>query len=116
MATIRKDSESKRKTSKQHPPRTIEEAEKQNIMLAMQLARTQLENGTASAQLITHFVKLGSVKAEYDLENLKQSNILLTAKSEAIKSQQNSEKMYADAIAAMKKYNGEIDDEGREDY
>ena len=85
-------------------------------MLAMQLAEQQLENGTASAQLITHFVKLGSVKAEYDLENLKQSNILLTAKSEAIKSQQNSEKKYAEAIAAFKRYNGEIDDEGREDY
>ncbi len=116
MKTIRKASESRTEKRKQAPPRTIEEAEKRNIMLAMQLAEQQLENGTASAQLITHFVKLGSVKAEYDLENLKQSNILLTAKSEAIKSQQNSEKKYAEAIAAFKRYNGEIDDEGREDY
>ena len=39
---------------------------------------------------------------------------LLTAKTEAIKSQKRTEELYADALAAMKRYSGE--DSGEYDY
>lgn len=99
------DSDSARK-DKSHPAATPEERENQLISLAFDRAEQQLRDGTASSQVITHFLKLGTVKAEYEVEKLKKENALLEAKTSAIESQENIEKLYADAIEAMKKYRG----------
>ena len=99
------DSDSER-NSKSHPAATPEERENQLISLAFDRAEQQLRDGTASSQVITHFLKLGTVKAEYEVEKLKKENALLAAKTSAIESQENIEKLYADAIEAMKKYRG----------
>lgn len=88
------------------PASTPEAREQQNISLAMNLAEKQLRDGTASAQVITHFLKLGATTAKYELEQLKLENKLLEAKTKAIESQEKSEKLYLDAITAMKKYTG----------
>lgn len=91
---------------KSHPAATPEERENQMISLAFDRAEQQLRDGTASAQVITHFLKLGTVKNEIELEKLRRENDLLAAKTQAIESQENIEKLYADAIEAMKKYRG----------
>ncbi len=91
---------------KSHPAATPEERENQLISLAFDRAEQQLRDGTASSQVITHFLKLGTVKAEYEVEKLKKENALLEAKTSAIESQENIERLYADAIEAMKKYRG----------
>ena len=91
---------------KSHPARTPEERENQLVSLAFDRAEQQLREGTASAQVITHFLKLGTIKNEIELEKLRQENELLAAKTSAIKSQENMEKIYADAIKAMQKYRG----------
>lgn len=91
---------------KSHPALTPEQRENQLISLAMDRAEQQLRDGTASSQVITHFLKLGTVKYELELEKTKQENELLSAKTSAIKSAENTEKVYADAIEAMKKYRG----------
>ena len=94
------------KSSRSHPAATPEERENQLISLAFDRAEQQLRDGTASSQVITHFLKLGTVKAEYEVEKLKKENALLEAKTSAIESQENIERLYADAIDAMKKYRG----------
>jgi hypothetical protein len=91
---------------KSHPAATPEERENQLIALALDRAEQQLRDGTASSQVITHFLKLGTVKNELELEKLKRENELLTAKTSAIESQENVERLYMDAIEAMKKYRG----------
>lgn len=99
------------KVGKSHPAATPEERENQLISLAMDRAEQQLRDGTASSQVITHFLKIGSIQHEIELEKLKQENELLKAKTDAIKAAENMERVYSDAIEAMKKYRGSIKDE-----
>ena len=103
-------SESKRKI---RPALTPEARENQLISLAVDLAEKQLQEGTASSQVITHFLKLGSTKERLEKEKLEEENKLLKARTEALQSSKRVEELYADAIAAMKRYsgNGGRDDE-----
>jgi hypothetical protein len=88
------------------PGRTLESVENQLVGLAAELARRQLEEGTASSQVITHFLKLGSSQARLETEKLKNENLLLAAKTDALKSQKNTESLYLEAISAMRRYSG----------
>lgn len=88
------------------PALTPEAREGQLVALAVDLAEEQLRNGTASSQVITHYLKLGSTRAELEREKLRKENELLKAKTEAIQSARHIEELYADAISAMKRYSG----------
>lgn len=88
------------------PALTPEAREKQLISLANDLAEKQLREGTASSQVITHYLKLGSTKERLEKEKLEEENKLLKAKTEALQSAKRVEELYADAIAAMKRYSG----------
>lgn len=91
---------------KSRPATTPEARENQMISLAVDLAEQQLRDGTASAQVITHFLKLGATTARLEKEKLERENQLLEAKTKAIESMERQEALYADAIAAMKDYGG----------
>lgn len=104
------------KNNKIRPALTLESNENQLIYLATKLAEKQLVEGTASSQVITHYLKLGTVKAQLEKEKLEHENELLKAKTEAIKSAERSEALFADAIRAMRTYSGAgKDDEEPED-
>jgi hypothetical protein len=94
------------KKGKSHPAKTPEERENQLISLAFDRAEQQLRDGTASSQVVVHFLRLGTVKNEIELEKLRRENDLLAAKTSMIESAENVEKLYADAIKAMQKYRG----------
>ena len=86
--------------------------EQQMISYAMNLAEKQLREGTASSQVITHYLKLGSTKERLERERLEEENKLLRAKTEALQSAKHVEELYADAIKAMKRYSGQsVDDD-----
>lgn len=89
------------------PALTPEDRENQLIADAIDLAERQIQEGTASAQVITHFLRLGSSKARLENEKLKTENELLKAKIDAIQSQQDVREMYEQALAAMKTYSGQ---------
>jgi hypothetical protein len=73
---------------KRRPPATTPEArENQLIALAVDLAEKQLSEGTASSQVISHYLKLGSTREQLEKQKLEKENELLKAKTEAIKSQ-----------------------------
>ena len=95
------------------PALTPESRENQLIYLATDLAEKQLREGTASSQVITHYLKLGSTKEKLEREKLEEENKLLRAKTENLQSQKNVEEAYLKAIEAMKRYsgNGDTDDE-----
>lgn len=97
---------------------TPESRENQIISAAMNLAEEQILNGTASSQVITHFLKLGSTTARLEKEKLEGENELLKAKVKALESQAHSEELYKNAIKAFQRYsgNGGEDDEDQDLY
>ena len=88
-----------------------ESRENQMIALAVDLAEEQLRNGTASSQVITHYLKLGTTKMQQEKKLLEQQTELAKAKVDSLKSASNMEKLYEDAIQAMREYSGHGDDE-----
>ena len=95
---------------------TPEARESQLIALAVDLAEQQLINGTASSQVITHYLKLGTQKERIEREILERQKELITAKTEALKSQKRVEELYANALAAMKSYSGLSEDNDEDVY
>lgn len=89
---------------------TPEARENQLISLAVNLAEKQLREGTASSQVITHYLKLGSTKERMEKEMMQEQIKLLTAKTEALQSAKHVEELYSEAIAAFKRYNGQYDE------
>ena len=89
------------------PALTPEARENQLISLAVDLAEKQLQEGTASSQVITHYLKLGSTKERIEKEILEKQKELISAKTESIKSAQRIEELYMNAINAMRSYSGQ---------
>ena len=82
------------------------------VAYAMDLAEEQLRNGTASSQVITHFLKLGTESAKLEIERLKNENELIKAKAENIQTGKELKALYADALKAMSRYRPSESDEG----
>lgn len=91
------------------PAISPEARENQLISLAIDLAEKQLIEGTASSQVITHYLKLGSTKEKLEKEILEKQKTLIEAKAENLKSSQRIEELYSKAIKAMKEYSGAND-------
>lgn len=96
------------------PARTAAERENQIVGRAYDLAERQLEDGTASAQVITHFLKLGTEREKLERVKLEHETKLLQARSEAIASGKRVEELYAEALKAMRSYAGQAPTE--DDY
>ena len=91
---------------KSRPGLTPESRENQIVSLAIDLAEKQIREGTASSQVITHFLKLGSTTNMLEKETLKKNLELITAKTESIKSGKIVEELYKSALEAMRRYSG----------
>lgn len=91
--------------------KTLEGRENQLISLAVDLAEKKLRDGTASAQVITHYLKLGSTMARLEKQKLEHETQLLAAKKNSIESNKRMDELYADAISAMKRYSPTATDE-----
>ena len=97
------------------PPMTQEARVTQLISLAEDLAEQRLRDGTASAQEITYYLRLGSERDKLEREALEAKNQLLAAKTEAIRAAENREQLYAEVLKAFRIYGGEGDEEDYED-
>ena len=98
----------KSKKPSRPPALTPEGRENQLISLAIDLAERQLLEGTATSQVITHYLKLGSTKERLEKEKLEKENELLKAKTEALQSAKHVEELYSNALDAMRKYSGQV--------
>lgn len=99
--------------SKDRPAISDEARENQMISYATNLAEQQLKEGTASSQVISHYLKLAATKEKRRLENdiLARQRELITAKTEALQAQKKNEEMYAEVLRALKAYNGQDDED-----
>ena len=113
MAKAGKSSEAS--TRRLRPALSPEARENQMIALAIDLAEKQLIEGTASSQVITHFLKLGTTKTELEKEKLRKENSLLETKAKSIQSADDAKIRYEEAIKAMRNYGGYGDPDEYED-
>ena len=91
---------------KRAPAKTPEARENQLVALAIDVAEKQLLDGTASSQVITHYLKLGSTKDRVEKDILLEKKELLKAKTEAMQSSKRVEELYKTALDAMRMYSG----------
>lgn len=106
MVARRRRSEPKQKPRK--PATTPEGREDEMVSLAIDLAEEQIREGSASSQVITHFLKLGSTREKLEQQRLEHENELTRVKIEAIESQQRVEELYREALTAMRAYAGDL--------
>lgn len=88
------------------PATTPESRENQLIAAAVELAERQLTDGSASAQVITHYLKLGTSREKLEQEKLRNENELTKAKIEGLASAARIEDLYSNALQAMRTYQG----------
>jgi hypothetical protein len=100
---------------KSPPAKTVEARENQLIAKAVDLAEKQLSEGTASSQVITHYLKLGSTEQRLRQKMMEEDLQLTRAKTEALKSAKRIEDLYNEAIHVMKRYSGGGGDDTEED-
>ena len=106
--TTRKPKEEKTESRKTRQVATTTEGrENQLIALAVDLAEKQLEDGSASAQVISHYLKLGSTREQLEQERLQRENELLKARVEQLASAKRIEELYETALNAMRTYAGQ---------
>ena len=94
---------------------TEEGREAQMVSLAIDLAERQLNDGTASAQVITHYLKLASSREKLEQQRIVHENALLEARAENIASAGRIEALYSEAMAAFRGYAG-LDAGSSDDY
>jgi hypothetical protein len=85
------------------------------VSAAIDLAESQIRAGTASSQVITHFLKLGSSRELLEQERLAHENELTRVKIEQLESQKRVEELYLEALQAMRSYSGDLSMHDRED-
>lgn len=112
----RKTSVPARTESRRAPATTPDERENQLIEAAVDLAEQQLRSGEASAQVITHYLKLGSSRERLEQERLKGEVTLMRTKQEIMESEKRTEQLMRDALNAMRGYTGAEDSEETEEY
>ena len=94
------------KKASRRPAITLEAREKQMIRLAEDLAEEQMRNKTASAAVITHYLKLGTTRAEEEAVRLRNENLLLEAKTRSLNEDKLTREAYEEVIRAIKRYGG----------
>lgn len=108
---MRRTGEGTSKLNRQRAPASSQEArENQLTSLAEALAEKQMMEGTASSQVITYYLKLGSQREKLERDKLKSEVEMLQAKKEALESAQRIEELYSEAMKAVKTYRGEMND------
>ena len=110
---------SKDTQKKMRPATTPEARENQMIAVAVDLAEKQLIEGTASSQVITHYLKLATTKEKIEREILEKQKELIVAKTENLQSAKRIEELYSNALKAMQNYSGQtcsMEDDEDDDY
>lgn len=79
--------------------------------MAVDLAEEQILSGRVSAQVLTHYLKLGSEREKLERSRLREENKLLEAKVRSLESSARTEELYENALKAMRVYTGQSDDD-----
>ena len=83
-----------------------QERENQMIELAVVRAEEQIRNGTASSQVLVHYLKLATTREKLEQEKLRQENEMLKAKTKAYENSEDVKRLMEEALHAMRSYSG----------
>lgn len=75
-----------------------------------------MRDGSASSQVITHFLKLGSTSEKLAQQYKEEEIRLLRIKAETMASQRRTEELMVDAINAFRRYAGDDSDPSEGGY
>ena len=100
---------------KLRPALSPEAWENRQIYLANRLAEQQLLAGTASSQVITHFLKLGTTKNQLEIEKLRAETAKANAQAEAIKAGKRDAELLEKAMQCFSMYRGKENEEDSEE-
>lgn len=81
-----------------------ENREQQLVSLAVDLAEKQLRDGTASAAVIQHYLKIASRREIIERQILEKQAALIDAKTQTIVKEKEQEELTKKALEAMKNY------------
>ena len=90
---------------------TPEDRNQQMISYADELAEKQLREGTASAMVITHYLKMGTAEHQLQLRKLENESLRLQAQVAEMESRARADDMMAEVLSAVKRYAGVDDDD-----
>ena len=107
-----RDSSAEEPKRRGKPATTPEAKENRLISLAVDLAEKQLRDGTASSQVISHYLKLGTSREQLEQRKLEKETLLLDAKVESLEATKRVEELYNKALGAMRRYSGDKFDDG----
>lgn len=99
------------KKKRRAPARNPAARENELINLAVKLAEKQLKDGTATSQVITHFLKLATTREQLENERLRADLRLSEAKVKHLESQATANELYEEAIKAFRSYSGYNEEE-----
>lgn len=116
MPKTTKAASSSSTSRKMRPALSPEARENQLISLAVDLAEQQLRDGTASSQIIAHYLKQSTAKTQLELERLRYENEMIQAKTENLKAIKNQEELLDKALKAFRGYSGQEVEEDERDY
>ena len=102
----RKKSTESGQEAKLRPALSPEAWENRQIYLANRLVEQQLVDGTASSQVITHFLKLGTTKNQLEIEKLRAETAKANAQAEAIKAGKRDAELLEKAMKCFSMYRG----------
>ena len=103
-----RDKENPNRGRRPRPAATTPEGrENQLVGLAVDLAEKQLAEGTASAQVITHYLKLGSTREKLEQQRMRHEIELMEARRETMLSAARTEELIGEALQAMRAYSGQ---------
>ena len=88
--------------------RTPEAREDELAAAAYDLAEEQIRSGTASSQVITHFLKAGSRRERMEQMRIEHEIEVMKVKKEQLEGQKRVEELYVSALEAMRSYSGQV--------
>lgn len=89
------------------PPDLTSDAQQRRLInKAYDAVERRIDDGSATAQELVYFLKLGSQREQKEMMILESQAKLYDAKTEALASAKHTEELYNNAIEAMRKYSG----------
>lgn len=98
------------------PAKTPEEREGVLISKSLNLIEKQIDDGTASSQVLSLYAKLGSSRERLEQERLVADNAVLRKKLEGMEAAIDVKNLMEDALNAFRGYTGQAIESDEDDY
>lgn len=99
------------------PAKTPQERESILTAKALNLIEKQIDDGSASSQLLSIYAKYGSQREILERERLEADNDVLRKKLETMEAAIDVKNLMDEALSAFKGYSGQkVDDDDEDDY